>query len=105
MRIRLKDLQAMGGEYDLTIRSLELALYQAEVSLAGRDRLLCDEFGKPLRFRTLQAAREALASLGASSLQLVQESAYDEMIGQPGREQANTLAVPLAPLAARDNED
>jgi len=98
MKIRLKDLQEMGGEYDLTIRSLELALYQAEVRLAGVERLLCDQYGKPLRFRTLQAAREALSVLNASSLQLIQQSAYDEMIGQPGRDQANTLAVPLAPL-------
>ncbi len=98
MKIRLKKLLDMGGEYELTIRSLDLALYQAEVTLAGVDRLLCDDCDKPLRFRTLQAAREALAPLTARRLQLVHQSAYDEMIGQPGRSQPNTLAVPLAPL-------
>ena len=102
MRIRLKDLLQMGGEYDLTIRSLELALYQAEVSLAGGERLLCDDAGKPLRFRTLQAAREALAPLTASSLQLVHQSAYDEMIGQPLKQEGNTMAVPLAPLKSNE---
>ena len=102
MRIRLKDLQQMGGEYDLTIRSLELALYQVEVSLAGGERLLCDDAGKPLRFRTLQAAREALAPLTASSLQLVHQSAYDEMIGQPLKQEGNTMAVPLAPLKSNE---
>ena len=98
MRIRLKDLQEMGGEYPLTIRSLDLSLYQLEVTLAGKSRLLRDEHDNPLRFRTLEAAREALAPLNASSLNLVQQSAYDEMIGQPHRAQANTLAVPVAPL-------
>ena len=102
MKIRLKDLLQMGGEYDLTIRSLELALYQTEVSLAGGDRLLCDDAGKPLRFRTLQAAREALAPLTASSLQLVHQSAYDEMIGQPLKPEGNTMAVPLAPLKSNE---
>lgn len=102
MKIRLKDLLAMGGPYDLIIRSLDLALYQAEVSLAGGHRLLCDDAGKPLRFRTLEAARAALAPLSAGSLQLLQQSAYDEMIGQPDREQANTLAVPLAPRTISD---
>ena len=102
MRIRLKDLLQMGGEYDLTIRSLELALYQAEVSLAGGERLLCDDAGKPLRFRTLQAAREALAPLTASSLQLVHQSAYDEMIGQPLKPEGNAMAVPLAPLKSNE---
>ena len=100
MRIRLKDLQQTGGEYQLTIRSLDLSLYQLEVTLAGESRLLRDELGNPLRFRTLEAAREALAPLEASSLHLVQQSAYDEMIGQPGRAQANTMTVPVAPLKA-----
>jgi hypothetical protein len=98
MKISLNDLLHFGGDYDLTIRSLDLALYQAEVELAGRTRLLCDGSGKPLRFRTLQAAREALAPLAARSLQLVQQSAYDEMIGQPLRESSNVMAVPLEPL-------
>lgn len=98
MTIHLNDLQQFGGEYDITIRSLDLALYQAEVELAGRTRLLCDEVGRPLRFRSLQAAREAVAPLAARSLQLIQQSAYDEMIGQPPREGSNAMAVPLAPL-------
>ena len=98
MKIRLNDLLRFGGDYDLTIRSLDLALYQAEVELAGHTRLLCDDGDAPLRFRTLQAAREALAPLAARSLQLVQQSAYDEMIGQPLRETSNVMAVPLEPL-------
>ncbi len=98
MKIRLNDLLHFGSEYDITIRSVDLALYQAEVELAGRSRLLCDDNGKPLRFRTLQAAREAVAPLPARSLQLIQQSAYDEMIGQPPREGSNAMSVPLAPL-------
>ncbi len=98
MKIHLDDLLQFGGEYDLTIRSIDLALYQAEVELGGRSRLLCDKGGRPLRFRTLQAAREAVAPLAARSLQLIHQSAYDEMIGQPLREGSNAMAVPLAPL-------
>ena len=81
MKIRLNDLLRFGGDYDLTIRSLDLALYQAEVELAGHTRLLCDDGDAPAR-----------------SLQLVQQSAYDEMIGQPLRETSNAMAVPLEPL-------
>lgn len=104
MKIRLNDLLRFGGDYDLTIRSLDLSLYQVEVALAGRARLICDESDRPLRFRTLQAAREALRPLAARSLQLLQQSAYDEMIGQPPREGSNALSVPLEPLPRAGND-
>ena len=80
------------------IRSIDLALYRVEFDLEdGSEALLGDRKGKSLMFRSLQAAREALARLPGVSIELVQQSAYDEMVGQPTRDD-NRMSVPLAPV-------
>lgn len=76
--------------------SLEQALYQVLVDIDGIETLLRDDSGRPFRCHNLQGVREALVNLPISSLVLRQQSAYDEMIGQPMREQHNTLEVTLS---------
>ncbi len=100
VKIALADLVRSGHRFDVVIRSLDQALYQATVVLEEGERLLLDSKLRPLRFHSLQAMREALAPLDIGSLTLRQQSAYDEMIGQPLRDGSNVLEVPLAPLTA-----
>ncbi len=96
MKQKLSELRDLGPLQKVAIRSLELSLYLAEVELQGRRYAICDDDGRPLRAVNLVAMREMLRDLQIESLVLVQESAYDEMIGQPLREGSNALEVPLS---------
>ncbi len=62
------------------IRSLEGSIYLVELECAGGRRTLGDGRGRAV-FRSLAAARAALAGLGAIPVRLVHDSVYDEMIG------------------------
>jgi len=80
----------------VVIHSLEQALYQVTVTIRGKSHLLVENSGKTFRCHSLQQAREALHTLPVSSLTLRQQSAYDEMVGQPIREVENVLEIPLS---------
>ena len=95
MKISLSALKARGRLHKVAIRSTELSLYLAEVELDGELHLVCDDDGVPLRTVNLVNMREQLECLDIEHLVLVQDSAYDEMIGQPNREGTNRLEVPL----------
>ena len=96
MKISFKELSALGRPVPAIIHSLDQALYQVTVDLDGLRYLLTDDSGLIFRRHSLQQTREALQVLPIESLKLQQQSAYDEMIGQPRREAANTLEVSLS---------
>jgi hypothetical protein len=95
MKITLSALKSRGPLPKVAIRSTELSLYLAEIELDGKPHIICDDDETPLRTVNLVAMRERLQGLDMQSLVLVQDSAYDEMIGQPAREGGNRLEVPL----------
>ena len=97
MTISLTELGARQGPFRATVHSFERSLYQVTVCVDGREHLLLEESGRTFRRRSINAVREALAEVALEELVLRQESAYDEMIGQPVRQQDNALVVPLAP--------
>ena len=78
------------------IHSLDQALYQVTLLIDGEEYLLLENAGRPFRRHSLGKVRKALQNLPVASLTLRQQSAYDEMIGQPNREGPNTLEVPLS---------
>ena len=96
MKKSLSELRDLGPLGKVAIRSLDLSLYLAEVELGGQRQVICHDDGRPLRAVNLVAMREMLQGLQIESLVLVQESAYDEMIGQPARLGSNALEVPLS---------
>ncbi|MEH6585847.1 MAG: DUF6482 family protein [Halioglobus sp.] len=96
MKISFKELSALGILVPAVIHSLDQALYQVTVVIDGESVLLTDNSGVIFRRHSLEQTREALQVLPIESLTLQQQSAYDEMIGQPMREGANTLEVSLA---------
>lgn len=96
MKLSFRDLQRSNQKVVMVVHSLEQALYQVTVSIDGKDCLLTENNGRPFRRRSLSEVREALQVLPVQSLSLRHSSAYDEMVGQPTREQANTLEVPLS---------
>ena len=58
--------------------------------------MLVDKKGVTIRSRNLQSMREMLKVLPVRSITLRQESAYDEMVGQPVRESSNALEVNIS---------
>jgi hypothetical protein len=78
------------------IHSLDQALYQVTLVIDEREHLLVENDRSPFRRHSLQAVREALQTLPMASVVLRQQSAYDEMIGQPPREGSNVLEVSLS---------
>lgn len=99
MAIRLSELKRRGRLAKVAIRSMDLSLYQAEVEIDGLRQLIADGAGKPLRSFNLLDMKRQLATLDIETLVLVQESAYDEMVGQPDRDGSNALEIPLNPEA------
>lgn len=78
------------------IHSIDMIGYQASVLVDGKAcRLVCDN-GKPVRHQSLMHMREALQAMPIASMTLHHQSAYDEMINQPQRQQCNTLTLPLS---------
>ncbi len=95
MKISFRQAQSASQPMRAVIRSLDQALYQVTLVLDGEERLLTENSGRVFRRHSLLEVREALQRLPLSSLVLRQDSAYDEMIGQPARDGDNTLEVPL----------
>ncbi len=96
MKLRFDEFARLESPAEVVIHSLAEALYQVTVSVDGEERLLAENDGSAFRCYSVQQAREALQLMPVASLRLRQRSAYDEMVGQPLREQDNTLEVPLA---------
>ena len=96
MTITLSDFATLETPVAVTIHSLDLALYQVTLVIDGKEHLLVEDSRQPFKRRSLQAVREVLRLLPVASITLRQQSAYDEMIGQPVREQDNALQVPLS---------
>jgi hypothetical protein len=80
----------------MIVHSLEQALYQVTVMVDGSEALLTENDGSLFRRHSLNAVREALSGLRISRLRLRHTSAYDEMIGQPLRDNSNALEVSLS---------
>lgn len=96
MLISVSEFETLQNPTDVIIHSLDRSLYQVEVTLDGQSKRLVDEEGKTLRWRSLEAAREALRGMPVATLSLHHVSAYDEMIGHPTKVQSNLLAISLS---------
>ncbi|MEQ9465726.1 MAG: DUF6482 family protein [Haliea sp.] len=96
MKITLQQLQNSVGLTRVIVHSLDFSIYIAYAAFGEETFLVADTEGKPLRTRNLTAMKQQLAGVAAPELYLRHESAYDEMVGQPGRAGANALEIPLS---------
>ena len=96
MALTIEEFTRLEQPARVIIHSLDRALYQVTVVLQGQEQLLIDGSGRPFRSHNLQQVRETLQAMPVASITLRQQSAYDEMIGQPAREEANTLELPVS---------
>lgn len=96
MKITLKEFSRVATEQPVTVHSIDMVGYQATVVMDGAEwRFVCED-GRPLRYQSLMKMREALHPMPVSSLTLHHQSAYDEMVNQPTRQQSNSLELPLS---------
>ena len=79
----------------LRLRSFECSLYLVELVIEDEVYLVKDEQGNALSFRSVLDAKKPFKALAIARAELVQESAYDEMIGQPVGDEKNTLRVSI----------
>ena len=95
MKIFLHELNRLQPLQKVVIRSVDCSLYQLYLERDGEVHPIWTEQGSVLSARSISALREQLAGLEIASLVLQHNSAYDEMVGQPPGEAANTLEVAL----------
>ena len=96
MKITLPQLQNSVGLTRVIVHSLDFSIYIAYAEFGEETFQVADAEGKPLRTRNLTEMKQQLAGVAAPGLYLRHESAYDEMVGQPGRAGANALEIPLS---------
>ncbi len=96
MTITLDALRRSGDPVDAILYSIEGSIYRLSVVVDGHEQRVLDTDGKTFQRRSVTHVREALRDVAVARMTLRQHSAYDEMIGQGERLQANTLTVPLA---------
>ena len=78
----------------LRILSFEMNIYLVEIETDdGRD-LVRDTSGVPERFKSVSQIKELFAECQVLQAELVHESPYDEMIGNPPRAN-NALVLPI----------
>jgi hypothetical protein len=94
--LRLDQLKAHPSVDKLIIHSLDLCLYQASAWIHEQEYFLVDATGRHVRTHSLAEMVALLEGVEATEFCLHQQSAYDEMLGQPVRQQANLMEVPLA---------
>ena len=95
MTISLKALRRQTEIEKVIIHSLDCALYQVSAIVAGEERYVTDEQGKFLRSHNKLSLQNLFSDLPVRRMVLRQQSAYDEMVGQPARNGDNFLEVPL----------
>jgi hypothetical protein len=96
MKITVQQLQNSVGLTRVVVHSLDFSIYLAYAEFGDEAFLITESDGKPLRTSNLTAMKQRLAGVAAPALYLRQQSAYDEMVGQPLRDGANTLEIPLS---------
>ncbi len=98
MKVLLNELNRYEFIEKVIIHSIDGSLYQASLIIQGEEKYLADSDGKLLRYRNKLDFQVLLKDLPIASVVLRQQSAYDEMVGQPVREDGNTLEVPLGAM-------
>jgi hypothetical protein len=84
----MKDIQTPSVQVDmLTVCSYEMNVYLVELEIAG-DQGLMYEGDRPMRFHSSQHIRDVFDGLNIVAAQMLHESPYDEMIGNPASAQA-----------------
>ena len=94
-KITLNQLLDRGVIDELFIHSLENCLYVVRARVGECHYKVCRSMGRSYSHRSLEAIKEDFQNADVKAMWLVQQSAYDEMVGQPGKSASNQMMVPL----------
>lgn len=95
MKMALSKLEQFFYVDKLVIHSLDMALYHASVLVDGAEYYVTDEKDQFLRAHSIVDLQRKCCRIKAKAQVLRHQSAYDEMIGAPVRQESNQLEVPL----------
>ncbi len=95
MKITLGQLRTGKPVERVVIHSIDCSLYIARAIVGGEEHLITDDAGATLKTRNLLDMKQHLSGIPIGELFLQQQSAYDEMVGQPGPAGSNRMEVPL----------
>jgi len=98
MTISLQQLRQISHIDKVIIHSLDCSLYQVSVEIQGNEEYVSDHQGHLLRSHNKLNLQEYFSDLPYDRMVLRQSSAYDEMVGQPQRQQSNEMEVSLGKL-------
>ncbi|ASP38682.1 hypothetical protein CHH28_08315 [Bacterioplanes sanyensis] len=96
MAISMNEVRRCTRIDKVIIHSLDLCLYQVSVVVDGNEQYVTDNKGKLLRSFNILNLQTLFEGLPVTQMVLRQQSAYDEMVGQPDREHSNAMEVPLS---------
>ncbi len=102
MSIDLKQLRKLSYVEKLVIHSVYCNIYQASVIVDGEEHYVVDNKGNPLRHHNIAGLQALFEPFPIGKRVLRHQSAYDEMVGQPARQQENTLEVSLCKTSFGD---
>lgn len=93
MKYQLKELTSNGTHWDhVWVQSCGMGIYLLKVSINGREATVF-EGDRPASFACVGQIRASLAACVIDQAELLHQSTYDEMIGNPG--QAGCMKLPL----------
>ncbi len=92
----LKQLQTLPVIDKIIVHSLTCSHYQVSAVINGEETFITDKQGNILCHQNIAGLQALFERLPVKQMVLRHQSAYDEMIGQPVRQQDNTLEVPLS---------
>ncbi len=95
MNVSLANLKRFSFIDVVIIHSIDLSLYQVSVVVDGKEYYVVDKRGQPLKSHNKLELQALFKNIDVGVMRLRQQSAYDEMIGQPLRSGDNTLEVSL----------
>lgn len=78
----------------LEVQSFEMNLYLVKLTIDAQDGMLFNQ-GELMRFKSSQEIRDTFESFTVELAIMVQDSPYDEMIGNPEKT-SHTVAIPFS---------
>ncbi|WP_221887256.1 DUF6482 family protein [Pseudoalteromonas luteoviolacea] len=95
MKITLTALCDMQPITKFVANSLDVALYNLIACVGDAEYIVVDSGGEAIRARNPLKLQKLVQHIDYLQMTIRQQSAYDEMIGQPTRQGSNQLEVPF----------
>ena len=89
----------------VVIHSLDRSVYQVSVEVGGLEHYVITNKGLPVKAYNKLDLQGLFKRVNVREMVLRHESAYDEMVGQPVREESNTLEVRLGGTELSNKRD